>query len=189
MKVRDGPETCIARTSYPAARDLWNQSGPDAKKAHWSPTSLNGTTGALSTNSSGGTTSQLRQRLYPQLIHKLWIRPASIHQPARVSALQFARVHAYPAVLDGVTHHQYWGGHEWAGADESLPMTSAGFVQQQQQQYQQQPGMRSQMGQFGYGMLGWDCRVGCWVESGTRASQGCSDRCVRVSSVQGTHVQ
>ncbi|KIM53365.1 hypothetical protein SCLCIDRAFT_439425 [Scleroderma citrinum Foug A] len=46
------------------------------------------------------------------------MRPASVHQSARVPALQFFRVHAYPAVLDTVVQHQYRGGHEWVGAAE-----------------------------------------------------------------------
>ena len=49
------------------------------------------------------------------------MRPASVHQSARVPALQFSRVHAYPAVLDTVVQHQYRGGHEWVGAAEPPP--------------------------------------------------------------------
>ena len=113
------------------------------------------------------------------------MRPASVHQSARVPALQFFRVHAYLAVLDTVVQHQYRGGHEWEVQLSPHPITSAGFAQQQQQQ---QPGMQGQMGQFGYGMLGMGLPSGMLGGFGYAGQSGTFGQ-VRACFVQSTHVQ
>ena len=65
MKVCDGKKNSHSTDSLipPHQRSMESVGGPDAKQACWLPTSLNGTTGTLSTNSSGGMTNQLCQRL------------------------------------------------------------------------------------------------------------------------------
>ena len=130
--------------------------GPDAKKARWSPTSLNGTPGALSANSSGGTTAASSANVSTRdaFANYGYGPQASINQPAfqPSSSPAFTPTQLYSTPSLSINTGVGMNGQVQMSPH---PMTTAGFAQQQQhQQHQQQQGMQGQMGQFGYGMLG-----------------------------------
>ncbi|KIM50953.1 hypothetical protein SCLCIDRAFT_33857 [Scleroderma citrinum Foug A] len=129
-------------------RSMESVGGPDAKQARWLPTSLNGTTSALSTNSSANTSDHDAFTNYgygPQ---------ASINQPVfqPSSSPAFTPTQLYLTPSLSINTGVGMNGQVQMSPH---PMMSAGFMQKQQhQQHQQQQGMQGQMGQFRYGMLG-----------------------------------
>lgn len=182
--------------------------GPDAKKARWSPTSLNGTTGALSAHSSGSantttSTAAAAASTRDAFANYGYGPQASINQPAAFqpsSSPAFTPTQLYSTPSLSINTAVGMNGQVQMSPH---PMTSAGFAQQQQQQHHhhqqqlhqqhqqhQQQGMQGQVGQFGYGMLGMGLPSGMLGGFGYTSPSGAFAQ-VRVYFVRAkdTHVQ
>ncbi|KAG6334793.1 hypothetical protein ID866_4300, partial [Astraeus odoratus] len=138
-------------------RSMDTVGGPDAKKARWSPTSFNGTTGttgALAANATGGTTTSANTSARDAFANYGYGPQASINQPAfqQTSSPAFTTAALYSTPSLSINTAVGMNGHGQVQMSPH-PMTNGGFAQQQQQQQQQAAG-QGQAGQFGYGMLG-----------------------------------
>ncbi|KAI5988220.1 hypothetical protein EDD15DRAFT_2464174 [Pisolithus albus] len=158
----DDTQTAFA-THYPSygfdldmmKRSMDTVGGPDAKKARWSPPSYTGTagtTGGLSSTTTGGTANSGSASTRDPFINYGYGPQASINQPGfqPAGSPSFSSNALYSTPSLSINTGVGMNGHGQVQMSPH-PMTSSGFAQQQQQQ---QGGGQGQGGQFGYGMLG-----------------------------------